>query len=92
MTEGKPFNIEVTTRSSGVSKWVKNVVSHTTDQVREARDAKETITLRSKDGGETDVDMSDVTMLRFQDAATFDRRSRRVRGDDDDGSSDKKAG
>lgn len=91
MTEGKPFNVEVTTRSSGVSKWVKDVVSHTPSQVREARDAKETITLRSKDGGETDVDMGDVTMIRFQDSETFERRSKRVQGDDRHGS-DKKAG
>lgn len=70
-----PFNVEFT---SVTSKWVRSIVSHTPDQIRGAWKDGDTITVTSKDGGEADIDMSEVWFLRFQDGETFEDRSRRI--------------
>ena len=76
-TNGEPFNIEVTSDGGG-SKWIRDCVSHTPEQVRAAHDEGEVVTFKSSDGGEADVDMSKVFMIRFQDGETFKRRSAEV--------------
>ena len=76
-TNGEPFNIEVTA-DGGASKWIRDVVSHTAAEIRKSLDEGEVITLKSADGGEADVDMSKVFMIRFQDGETFKRRSAEV--------------
>ena len=72
------FNIEVA--GEGTSKWIRDVVSHTREQIRAAHENKEIITIVSEDGGETDVDMGKVFTIRFQDGDTFKKRSDEVMG------------
>lgn len=79
-----PFNVEFTADGGG-SKWVKNVTSHTSDQIRKAWEDGEIITVKSADGGEADVDMGRVWFMRFQDGQTFEKRSRRIQGGDSQG-------
>ena len=81
---GEPFNVEFTS-ASGASKWVRDIVSHTADEIRKAWEKKKLITITDKDGGEADVDMERVFFMRFQDGKTFDRRSREARGGDKEG-------
>jgi hypothetical protein len=77
-TNGEPFNIEVTADGGG-SKWIRDVVSHSADEIRKALDDGEVVTIKSADGGEADVDMNKVFMVRFQDGETFKKRSAEVK-------------
>ncbi len=79
---GEPFNIEVTADGGG-SKWIRDVMSHNAEEIRRAMDEGEVITIKSSDGGEADVDMSKVFMIRFQDGETFKRRSAEVQKNGD---------
>lgn len=73
----EPHNIEVTT-TSGASKWIRNIVSHTVEGIKEALENSEIINLVDTEGGETTVDMDSVFMIRFQNDEIFKRRSRQV--------------
>jgi hypothetical protein len=76
---GEPFNVEFTAGGGG-SKWVRDIVSHSPEDIRKAFDEKEHITVKSADGGEADVDMDKVFFMRFQDGKTFKRRTDEVQG------------
>lgn len=75
----KPFNVEFTSLAGG-SKWVREIVSHTDEEIRELWKDEATATLKSKDGAVADIDFSKVWFMRFQDGETFERRSRKVQG------------
>jgi len=73
----EPHNIEVTT-TSGASKWIRSITSHTVEEIKEALENNEIINLIDAEGGETTVDMDSVFMIRFQNDEIFKRRSQQV--------------
>jgi hypothetical protein len=76
MTE--PFNVEVST-GNGASKWVRNVKSHTIDELEAALKESEIITVVDVDGSKTVIDFGEVFMIRAQDDNVFRRRTREVK-------------
>ena len=74
----EPHHIEVTSGRGG-SKWIRSVISHTMDEIKEAMDNNELITMIDNEGGETVVDLERIFMIRFQNDEVFKKRSRRVK-------------
>lgn len=66
------MNIEVV--MSGGSKWIRNITSHTAEELRRAWDEGRKLTLVDGEGAKTVVNMSSVTMMRLQDDEVFSRR------------------
>ena len=73
----EPHNIEVTT-TSGASKWIRNIINRSVEEIKEALENNEIINLIDAEGGETTVDMDSVFMIRFQNDEIFKRRSQQV--------------
>lgn len=69
----EPIHIEVTSHE-GASKWITNVVSHTEEEVQEAKKAKDSIVLEDSDGAKTQVDFVDVFTLRVQSDEVYKSR------------------
>ena len=71
------FNIEVTAEAGG-NKWIKDIVSHTEEEIKALWKNGDMVEIKSKDGGESVVDMERVFFIRFQDGKVFEDRSRRI--------------
>jgi hypothetical protein len=76
--EMNPYHIEVTSYQ-GASKWIRNVVSHSHEQIENAWNQRDKIVLVDDDGARTAVDMDETYMIRFQDDTVFKRRSREAK-------------
>lgn len=76
----RPLNVEVTSEK-GASKWIKNVVSHSEEEIRRARKNKEDITLVDSDGQSHDVDLAMAFTVRYQDAESYEKRVREAQED-----------
>lgn len=74
----EPHHIEVTSDGGG-SKWIRNIVSHTIGEIKEALNNSEIIELVDDEGGEATVDMERVFMIRFQEDKIFIKRSQKIR-------------
>ena len=74
------LNVEVLS-NSGANKWIKNVVSHTEDEIREARVRGQMITLVDSDGTSTDVDLSNAFTVRYQDSESYKKRVEEAKED-----------
>ena len=73
----EPIHIEVTSYD-GASKWIRNVVSHTREQIRRSWEDREKIVVTDGDGCQAAVDMDETYMIRFQDEQAYQRRSHEV--------------
>ena len=74
----EPHHIEITNDRGG-SKWLRGVVSHTAEEIREAMKENEILHLKDCDGGEAVVDMERVFMIRFQNEEVFQRRMKELK-------------
>lgn len=79
-----PYHIEVTS-SEGASKWIRKIISHTEEQIKEAMDNSEIVTIIDEDGCETLVDMGDVFMVRLQSEEVYQRRAKQAAQNGDRG-------
>ena len=73
-----PFHVEVST-GNGASKWVRNVKSHTIDELGQALKDSSIITIVDSDGSTTVIDFGEVFMIRAQDDKVFKRRTKEVK-------------
>lgn len=72
-----PIYVEVTSSTSGQSKWIKDIVSHTKEEILAAVAAKKGhLQVTDKYGGVTIIDMEETFVARVQDEDTFLKRSR----------------
>jgi hypothetical protein len=79
MSTRKPVHIEVTS-VNGASKWVRDIVSHSVDEIiAKWQDGEESLVLQDSDGAKTLVCLSETYMIRAQDDEVFRRRSEYVR-------------
>lgn len=74
----EPHHIEVTS-SGGASKWIRNIISHTVEEIKEALNNNDVINFVDNEGGEATVDMNRVFMIRFQDDKVFRKRSKNIK-------------
>ena len=79
-SHNQPLNVEVTSKG-GASKWIKNVVSHTEEEIRAAHINKERITLVDTDDTSMDVDLSEAFTVRYQDSESYEKRVQEAKED-----------
>ena len=70
-------NVEVTSYD-GASKWIRDVVSHTDDEIISAWEARAKVVLVDTDACKTAVDLDEAFLIRFQDGRVFQRKSQEV--------------
>jgi len=75
----RPHHIEITSYD-GASKWVRNVVSHTKEQLYKMWENGTRLMITDVEGGETALDLAETYMIRFQDNEVFHRKSKEING------------
>lgn len=71
-------HIELTS-PQGATKWVHNITSHTPEEILDAWEKSELLTVTDRDGCDTALDLEHVFVIRFQDETVHRRRNQEAK-------------